>query len=145
VTDERAVRPAVKAASSGNAMEWFDFGVHAYPAGTIGRVFFPSGSDTAQLLSSFATFAVAFLVRPLGGMVFGPTPAAGVAGTHGGPRPHERTPARRALRTARRTRGVRGGIARVLPPLPDGGGPRTRQWFPRRGHRPVTLPLAETS
>ncbi|MFD6903607.1 MFS transporter [Streptomyces sp. NPDC058726] len=72
VTDERAVRRAVKAASLGNAMEWFDFGIYAYLAGTIGRVFFPSGSETVQLLSSFATFAVAFLVRPLGGMVFGP-------------------------------------------------------------------------
>ncbi len=72
VTDERAVRRAVKAASLGNAMEWFDFGIYAYLAGTIGRVFFPSGSETAQLLSSFATFAVAFLVRPIGGMVFGP-------------------------------------------------------------------------
>lgn len=72
MTDERAVRRAVKAASLGNAMEWFDFGIYAYLAGTIGRVFFPSGSDTVQLLSSFAAFAVAFLVRPLGGMVFGP-------------------------------------------------------------------------
>ncbi len=72
MTDARAVRRAVKAASLGNAMEWFDFGIYAYLAGTIGRVFFPSGSETAQLLSSFATFAVAFLVRPLGGMVFGP-------------------------------------------------------------------------
>ncbi|CAM5389566.1 MFS transporter [Streptomyces griseomycini] len=72
VTDERAVKRAVKAASLGNAMEWFDFGIYAYLAGTIGRVFFPSGSETAQLLSSFATFAVAFLVRPLGGVVFGP-------------------------------------------------------------------------
>ncbi|PWJ05211.1 proline/glycine betaine transporter ProP [Streptomyces sp. NWU49] len=72
VTDERAVKRAVKAASLGNAMEWFDFGVYAYLAGTIGRVFFPSGNETAQLLSSFATFAVAFLVRPLGGLVFGP-------------------------------------------------------------------------
>jgi len=72
VTDERAVRRAVKAASLGNAMEWFDFGIYAYLASTIGRVFFPSGNDTVQLLASFATFAVAFLVRPLGGMVFGP-------------------------------------------------------------------------
>ncbi|NEY35800.1 MFS transporter [Streptomyces sp. PRKS01-65] len=72
VTDERAVKRAVKAASLGNAMEWFDFGIYSYLAATIGRVFFPSGNDTAQLLSSFATFAVAFLVRPLGGMVFGP-------------------------------------------------------------------------
>ncbi|NGN62518.1 glycine betaine/L-proline transporter ProP [Streptomyces sp. A7024] len=72
ITDEAAVKRAVKAASLGNAMEWFDFGIYSYLAVTIGHVFFPSGSDTAQLLSSFATFAVAFLVRPLGGMVFGP-------------------------------------------------------------------------
>ncbi|MEZ7003072.1 glycine betaine/L-proline transporter ProP [Streptomyces sp. AD55] len=72
VTDENAVRRAVKAASLGNAMEWFDFGIYSYLAATIGRVFFPSGNATVQLLSSFATFAVAFLVRPLGGMVFGP-------------------------------------------------------------------------
>ena len=72
VTDEAAVKRAVKAASLGNAMEWFDFGIYSYLAVTIGHVFFPSGNATAQLLSSFATFAVAFLVRPLGGMVFGP-------------------------------------------------------------------------
>jgi MHS family proline/betaine transporter-like MFS transporter len=72
VTDESAVRRAVKAASLGNAMEWFDFGIYSYLAVTIGKVFFPSGNDTVQLLSSFATFAVSFLVRPLGGMVFGP-------------------------------------------------------------------------
>lgn len=72
VTDEAAVRRAVKAASLGNAMEWFDFGIYSYLAVTIGHVFFPPGNDTVQLLSSFATFAVSFLVRPLGGMVFGP-------------------------------------------------------------------------
>ncbi|MFR0357241.1 MFS transporter [Streptomyces sediminimaris] len=72
VTDEAAVKRAVKAASLGNAMEWFDFGIYSYLAVTIGHVFFPSGSDTVQLLSSFATFAVAFFVRPLGGVVFGP-------------------------------------------------------------------------
>ncbi|MET7907676.1 glycine betaine/L-proline transporter ProP [Streptomyces avermitilis] len=72
VTDERAVKRAVKAASLGNAMEWFDFGIYSYLAVTIGHVFFPSGNGTVQLLSSFATFAVSFLVRPIGGMVFGP-------------------------------------------------------------------------
>lgn len=72
VTDEAAVKRAVKAASLGNAMEWFDFGIYSYLAVTIGHVFFPSGSDTTELLSTFATFAVAFLVRPLGGMFFGP-------------------------------------------------------------------------
>ncbi|WP_435243340.1 glycine betaine/L-proline transporter ProP [Streptomyces cucumeris] len=72
VTEERAVRKAVKAAALGNAMEWFDFGIYSYLAVTIGKVFFPSGNDTAQVLSSLATFAVAFLVRPLGGLYFGP-------------------------------------------------------------------------
>ena len=72
VTDEAAVKRAVKAAALGNAMEWYDFGIYAYLASTIGRVFFPSGSSTTELLSSFATFAVAFLVRPIGGMVLGP-------------------------------------------------------------------------
>lgn len=72
VTDDQAVKRAVKAASLGNAMEWFDFGIYSYLAVTLGHVFFPSGNNTTQLLSSFATFAVAFLVRPLGGMFFGP-------------------------------------------------------------------------
>ncbi|MGW6740977.1 MFS transporter [Streptomyces sp. NPDC055025] len=72
VTDERAVGRAVRAAALGNAMEWFDFGVYSYLAATLGHVFFPSGNPTVQLISSFATFAVAFLVRPVGGMVFGP-------------------------------------------------------------------------
>ncbi|MCS0605367.1 glycine betaine/L-proline transporter ProP [Streptomyces sp. LP11] len=72
VTDEAAVKRATKAAALGNAMEWYDFGIYSYLAATLGKVFFPSGNDTAQLLSSFATFAVAFLVRPVGGMVFGP-------------------------------------------------------------------------
>jgi MHS family proline/betaine transporter-like MFS transporter len=72
VTNEAAVKRAVKAAALGNAMEWYDFGIYAYLASTIGRVFFPSGSSTTELLSSFATFAVAFLIRPVGGMVLGP-------------------------------------------------------------------------
>ncbi|MFE3635157.1 glycine betaine/L-proline transporter ProP [Streptomyces sp. NPDC059168] len=72
VTDSAMVKRAVKAAALGNAMEWFDFGVYSYIAVTLGKVFFPSGNPTAQLLSTFGAFAAAFLVRPLGGMVFGP-------------------------------------------------------------------------
>ncbi|MFF1641155.1 glycine betaine/L-proline transporter ProP [Streptomyces sp. NPDC058246] len=72
VTDPLLVKRAVKAAALGNAMEWFDFGVYSYIAVTLGKVFFPSGNPTAQLLSTFGAFAAAFLVRPLGGMVFGP-------------------------------------------------------------------------
>ncbi len=72
VTDRPQVRRAVTAAALGNMMEWFDFGVYAYLAATMGKVFFPSSSPGAQLVSTFATFAAAFLVRPLGGLVFGP-------------------------------------------------------------------------
>ncbi|WP_329034205.1 glycine betaine/L-proline transporter ProP [Streptomyces sp. NBC_00178] len=72
VTDPPKVRRAVTAAALGNMMEWFDFGVYAYLAGTLGKVFFPSSSPGAQVVSTFATFAAAFLVRPLGGLVFGP-------------------------------------------------------------------------
>lgn len=72
VTDPALVKRAVQAAALGNAMEWFDFGVYSYIAVTLGKVFFPSGNPTAQLLSTFGAFAAAFLVRPLGGMVFGP-------------------------------------------------------------------------
>ncbi|MFJ1747868.1 glycine betaine/L-proline transporter ProP [Streptomyces sp. NPDC088116] len=72
ITDKPEVRRAVSAAALGNTMEWFDFGVYAYLAGTLGEVFFPSSSPATQVVSAFATFAAAFLVRPLGGLVFGP-------------------------------------------------------------------------
>ncbi|MFD9221423.1 glycine betaine/L-proline transporter ProP [Streptomyces sp. NPDC060064] len=72
VTDAAQMRRAVSAAALGNMMEWFDFGVYAYMAATLGKVFFPSSSPGAQVVSSFATFAAAFVVRPLGGLVFGP-------------------------------------------------------------------------
>ncbi|MEV6792984.1 glycine betaine/L-proline transporter ProP [Streptomyces sp. NPDC051320] len=72
VADRPKVRRAVAAAALGNTMEWFDFGVYAYLAGTLGKVFFPSSSPGAQVVATFATFAAAFLVRPLGGLVFGP-------------------------------------------------------------------------
>lgn len=72
VVDKPMLRRAVGAAALGNAMEWFDFGVYGYLAVTLGHVFFPSTNPTAQLIATFATFTVAFLVRPLGGLVFGP-------------------------------------------------------------------------
>lgn len=72
LVDRDMLKRAVGAAALGNAMEWFDFGVYGYIAVVIGRVFFPSVDATAQLIATFATFTVAFLVRPLGGMVFGP-------------------------------------------------------------------------
>jgi MHS family proline/betaine transporter-like MFS transporter len=72
VVDKSLLKRAVGAMALGNAMEWFDFGVYSYIAVTLGKVFFPSASPAAQLIATFGTFAAAFLVRPVGGMVFGP-------------------------------------------------------------------------
>lgn len=69
---ESDIRKAVGAAAIGNAMEWFDFGTYGYLAVTIGQVFFPADTTTESLLWTFAVFALAFLVRPLGGLFFGP-------------------------------------------------------------------------
>ncbi|MFC7329738.1 MFS transporter [Marinactinospora rubrisoli] len=72
VSDPGMVRRAVGAAAIGNATEWFDFGVYSYLAATIGKVFYPTASEGVQLIAAFTTFAAAFLVRPLGGLFFGP-------------------------------------------------------------------------
>jgi MFS transporter, MHS family, proline/betaine transporter len=72
VVDHALLKRAVGAMALGNAMEWFDFGVYSYIAVVLGKVFFPSTSPSAQLIAAFGTFAAAFLVRPIGGMVFGP-------------------------------------------------------------------------
>lgn len=70
--DLGTVRRAVAASSIGNAVEWFDYGVFTSGAitTTIGSQFFPGGHDA--VLKSLALVAVGFLVRPFGGMFFGP-------------------------------------------------------------------------
>ncbi len=68
----RDVRKAVTGASIGNAVEWFDFAIYGFLATFIAANFFPSGNETAALLNTFAIFAAAFFMRPLGGFVFGP-------------------------------------------------------------------------
>ncbi|OBF37989.1 MFS transporter [Mycobacterium sp. ACS1612] len=66
------VRKAVTGASIGNAVEWFDFAIYGFLATFIAANFFPSGNETAALLNTFAIFAAAFFMRPVGGFVFGP-------------------------------------------------------------------------
>ena len=56
----------------GTAIEFYDFYVYATAAAlVIGPVFFPQTSGTAQMLSAFLTFGIAFLARPLGSFLFG--------------------------------------------------------------------------
>ena len=50
----------------GNLLEWYDFAIYGYLAQALGDAFIPSESNSAALLSSFAVFAVGFLMRPIG-------------------------------------------------------------------------------
>lgn len=72
ITEPAIIRRAIAAASIGNITEWYDFGVYAYFEPTIQKVFFANLSHTMGEIATFGLFAVAFLIRPIGGMFFGP-------------------------------------------------------------------------
>lgn len=55
----------------GNALEWYDFALYGYFATTIGSLFFPKFSVFASLMATFGIFAAGFIMRPLGGLIFG--------------------------------------------------------------------------
>ena len=71
VIDARARRKVIAAGITGNVLEWYDFAVYGFYAPIIGRLFFPSDDPTASLIASFGAFAAGFLMRPIGGFVFG--------------------------------------------------------------------------
>jgi MHS family proline/betaine transporter-like MFS transporter len=52
-------------------MEWYDFAVYGYFASVIGQLFFPNTDPAVSLIASFGAFAAGFVVRPLGGLLFG--------------------------------------------------------------------------
>src|SRR5690606_30807838 len=62
---------AITASAIGNATEWFDYGLYAYGVSYISAALFP-GSTAEATFFALATFAISFLVRPLGGIVWGP-------------------------------------------------------------------------
>jgi MHS family proline/betaine transporter-like MFS transporter len=70
VVNDAVVRRSVRATAMGNAMEWYDFGVYSYLAVVLAKVFFPDTGGSG-LLYSLTAFAVAFLVRPIGGVLLG--------------------------------------------------------------------------
>ncbi|RRO14143.1 MFS transporter [Saccharopolyspora rhizosphaerae] len=71
VQEERTVHRAVAAASVGNVAEWYDFGIYSYlAAGVLDRVFFSDFGPWAAVYT-LGAFAAAFVMRPLGGFVFG--------------------------------------------------------------------------
>ncbi|MBN7763011.1 MULTISPECIES: MFS transporter [Nitratireductor] len=78
VTDDKsatqkslAMRRVLGSAAIGQFVEWYDFVIYAYSAAVIAKLFFPTTDPVAGLLSTFAVYAVGFLMRPLGGFVFG--------------------------------------------------------------------------
>ncbi|WNC89625.1 MFS transporter [Paraburkholderia sp. FT54] len=62
---------AVVAAVIGNALEWYDFTVFSFLTVVIAQLFFPAGNNYSSLLLATATFGVAFVMRPVGGIVLG--------------------------------------------------------------------------
>jgi MFS family permease len=65
------LRRVIVASSVGTLFEWYDFYLYGSLAVFFGKLFFPAGNETAQLLASLATFGAGFGVRPLGALVFG--------------------------------------------------------------------------
>jgi len=65
-------RTVLTASLVGTAVEFYDFYIYATAASLVfGPLFFPSSSPTAQLMSSYATFSIAFIARPVGAVFFG--------------------------------------------------------------------------
>ena len=62
---------AIVGASSGNLIEWFDFFIYSFCSLYFAGFFFPSSNPTTQLMNTAGVFATGFLMRPIGGWLFG--------------------------------------------------------------------------
>src|SRR6201994_780345 len=68
----RRLRTVIAASLLGTTVEWYDFFLYATAAGLVfNKLFFPGESSLVGTLLAFATFAVGFVMRPVGGLVFG--------------------------------------------------------------------------
>jgi MHS family proline/betaine transporter-like MFS transporter len=59
------------AGTVGNILEWYDFAVYGFLAPIIGPLFFPEDDTMAGLIKTYGIFAAGYLMRPVGGIVFG--------------------------------------------------------------------------
>lgn len=62
---------AIFSAMIGNALEYYDVMLYGFFATMLAPIFFPVSNSTVSIISSFGTFAAGFIMRPLGGIVFG--------------------------------------------------------------------------
>lgn len=70
--DRRDLRKAFVASLTGTSLEWYDFAVYSAAAALVFPVlFFPAADPVTGLLLAFSTYAVGYVSRPLGGVVFG--------------------------------------------------------------------------
>src|SRR5690606_2961454 len=66
------VRKVALASLIGSTIEWYDFFLYGVVAGIVfNELYFPSDDATISILLAYATFAVGFVARPLGGLIFG--------------------------------------------------------------------------
>src|SRR6202044_449318 len=68
---EKSIARLIVATSIGNALEWYDITVYGYFALYVSKAFFPNDDQTTSLLLTFGTFALAYLARPVGGLMLG--------------------------------------------------------------------------
>jgi MFS family permease len=71
MSSSNGIRKIILASSLGTLIEWYDFYIYGSLATVIASQFFPKTNPTAALLSTLATFAAGFIVRPFGALVFG--------------------------------------------------------------------------
>jgi MFS family permease len=70
--ERRSLYKAFAASLSGTSLEWYDFAVYSSAAALVfGHLFFPGSDPLTGTLQAFATYAVGYVARPLGGIVFG--------------------------------------------------------------------------
>src|SRR5271156_3006932 len=69
--DEKSITRLIVATSIGNALEWYDITLYGYFALYVSKAFFPNDDQTTSLLLTFGTFGLAYLARPIGGIVLG--------------------------------------------------------------------------
>lgn len=68
---DKNIWQVITASSVGTLIEWYDFYIFGSLAAILAEQFFPKGNPTAAFLSTLATFAAGFIVRPFGALVFG--------------------------------------------------------------------------
>src|SRR6478735_2590005 len=69
--ETKGIWKVIGASSLGTLSEWYDFYIFGSLATVLASQFFPKTNPTAALLSTLATFAAGFIVRPFGALVFG--------------------------------------------------------------------------